>query len=481
MMDDPFARARVLFEQSRPELAERECRRVLAAHPDDPEGYVLLSFCQSSQGNKDSAESAKTAVTLSPNMANAHLALARAQMLHGDLSGAEDSTRRAIELEPWHSGLFGNLAAIKLAQYDWTAALAAADEGLALDPEDTVCLNNRASALTKLGRHEEAARTLESGLENNPEDSHSHANRGWSLLNERKPDEAIGHFREALRLDPESAWAREGLLEALRSRNWFYRRMLQFFLWMSRFPPRVQFGLLIGLWVLMQVLNGVAKRNERLAPFMDAVLFAYIAFVAASWFSTHIMNAILMTSRDGRLLLNRERKALAVACCTLVVAILTLAVVAIAVPESGIGPLAVYVFLIGVHASSAFRIPVGRFRWYGLAGSAAVLSMGLYVTIHQIEIEQQRIAVLRQIEVATQADTAAKPDILKSLPVQDAKRLDQKANRELTQLNVMVDRIKRDRDEISLPYNLYIYGSLATLFLHSFLVTKSQQFRFRFD
>ncbi len=65
--------------------------------------------------------------------------------------------------------------------------------------------------------------------------------------------QALEHFREALRLKPDMEWARNGMVEALKARYFLYRLMLRYYLWMSRFTRRGQWGMIIGLWSKMGV------------------------------------------------------------------------------------------------------------------------------------------------------------------------------------------------------------------------------------
>lgn len=374
MEPDRFARARILLEQDRYDLAAREVTARLADDPNDPEGYILLALCQSNLNDPKAAETARTAVELAPNDDRAHFVSSLTQRKRGNLDEAERAIRRAIELNSWNAGYFGQHAAIDVARYRWTEALKSADEGLAIDPDDETCLNLRAIALTKLGRHADAASTLEGALEKHPEDAHVHANRGWTLLHENEPRKAIEHFRESLRLDPNSEWAKEGLLEALRAKSWFYRRVLQFFLMLSRFPPRVQFGLIIGMLVLVRVLDSLGKQFPAAEPFFNILIFAYAAFVSATWFAKHIMNVLLLFNPDGRMILDRRQKWVSGLCTALVVGVLVAAAIAVFTRSDLSIAVALFLFLGSIHFASVVEIPAGRFRRYGIAASVAFLA-----------------------------------------------------------------------------------------------------------
>lgn len=465
MEADPFARARVLLEQNRYDLAEREVRARIGQAADDPEGYILLSLCLSARRDPAGLDAAKRAVELAPDDARAHFAMSRAQMTRSDLDAAEASLLRAIELQPWQPDFHGNLAAIKLGKYDWKAALEAADTGLAFDPENNTCLNNRAAALTKLGRHNEAARTLDDGLENNPEDAFSHANRGWSLLheNERK---AIVHFRESLRLAPGLEWAKLGMLEALRAKNWFYRRVLQFFLWLSRFSPRVQMALMLGIYIVVRMVGWLGREMPEFVPYVNAVILLYLAFVAAAWFAPHAMNLVLLTSRDGRMLLEPEKRWVSAICMLFLFAALGLAAFGLLTPEERLIPFAALAFLVGVHIGSVFAIPAGRYRWYGIGVSALVLVFAFNLTIEESELIEQRARFRGQIEAFERADAAAKPEILATLPGEEAKRRKANLLREDGLLSLSASILRESDFRLDMQRNLFIVVGLGALILH---------------
>ncbi len=190
----------------------------------------------------------------------------------------------------------------------WQKCLEAADGGLEADPEDAQCANLRSLALTKLGRRSEAAETMAELLRQTPEDDFTHANEGWRQLHLRKPYPAMEHFREALRLNPENGWARQGIIEAMKARNFIYRWMLSFFLWINGFSPRVQLALMLGLMFGQNILSSVLNAIPALAPITPFVALAYILFVWMTWSSSMLFNLALMTSSFGRLALAPRQK-----------------------------------------------------------------------------------------------------------------------------------------------------------------------------
>jgi Flp pilus assembly protein TadD len=477
MQTDRFARARVLMEQRRHDLAANEIAARLGDDPDDPEGYVLLALCRYATNRPDALEAARRAVELAPDEDRAHYALSLVEARRGNLDEAEAAIRCAIGLNSWSAGYFGQLAAVEIARYKWEEALRAADEGLTLDPDDDICLNNRAAALTKLGRHDEAARTLEGTLEKHPEDAHTHANRGWTLLHENEPRKAIEHFRESLRLDPNSEWARLGLIEALRAKNWFYRRVLQFFLWLSRFPPRVQFGLIIGMLVGVRVLGGLGKQMPAAAPFFAVLIFGYAAFVAATWFAKHLVNMLLLFDPDGRALLDRQQKWVSGICTALALAVLVLAAYAIFGSDLRAAPAGVFVFLLGVHVASVFEIPAGRFRWMGAGLSALVLGAYAWTLLERFELIGQLDQIVHRAEAhdARLADYNARKAGMSKEEI-EAAEASLRASR--AEVESSAQRVLSRLQELNSWESVLGFASIGGLLLHSVLAAKARRATF---
>jgi len=115
------------------------------------------------------------------------------------------------------------------------------------------------------------------------------------------------HFREALRLNPELHWARSGILEALKARNPIYRWLLQYFFWMSRMGPQLQWGVILGAYFGYQIVRGIARSNPQLAPFLTPLIIAYVIFVYLTWTGRTLFNLLLRLDRFGRLVLTPQQ------------------------------------------------------------------------------------------------------------------------------------------------------------------------------
>lgn len=307
-MNPHLQRALLLIEQSRYKLAQQELRQSLAEEPDDAMAHAVLAICLTHLDEPGMAvREAELAVGFDPQLPFVYYAQSVVETQRNCFEDAEQAIHEAIGLDPYNTVFFAQLARVELEQHHWQKALTAAEQGLELDPEDVSCTNLRAIALTRLGRRSEAGEAIETALKRDPEDAESHANLGWSLLENGEPEKAMEHFRESLRLDPENDWARQGIVEAIKARHFFYRIILGWFVWMSNLSGRAQWAVLIGAFLGYQILRSLATHNPNLLPWLIPVLIAYATFAIMTWVASPLLNLALRLNPFGRYALTREQ------------------------------------------------------------------------------------------------------------------------------------------------------------------------------
>ncbi len=307
-MSAHLQRAGLLLEQARFDMAESEARRALGAEPNSSQAYALLALSQAGQEKlSEATQSAQQAIALAPDEPFCHYVLAEVYNDRHRLDEAQRAIIEAIRLDPYDADYFATLARIHVQRQKWRDALDAAEQGLKIDAQHVVCANMRALSLTKLGRRAEAAQTMAAALARQPDNALTHANQGWALLEQGDPKKALEHFREALRLEPEMEWARAGIVEAMKARNIVYAAMLKYFLFMSRFPPRTQWMIILGAVFGIRILNGLAKQHPPLAPFVLPISLAYLAFVLMTWIAQPLFNLLLRLNKFGRYALSRDQ------------------------------------------------------------------------------------------------------------------------------------------------------------------------------
>jgi tetratricopeptide (TPR) repeat protein len=308
-MTPQLQRATLLIDQHRYDLAERELSAAMAEDPNDAFTHACMAICLLARQQYDQAtELAERAVHLNPEMPMGHSVLAMIWQKRNYHEKAEASIREAIALAPHDPDFQAQLSNIKYHQNDWEAARQAAEAALALNPEHIDALNLRAESLRKLGRTQDARVELQNALRLNPDSADSHAVLGWNYLQQGDRKNATKHFREALRLDPESEWARQGALETLRSYNPIYRPLLKYFLWMQSLGSRAQWGVIIGAYVVFQVLRNLANSNPAWEPYIMPLLLLYAVFAVGTWIGRPLMNLALRLHPLGRLALSREER-----------------------------------------------------------------------------------------------------------------------------------------------------------------------------
>lgn len=308
-MNVHLRRAHLLLEQERYELAENELRMALAEESGNAFAHTLLACCLRNQERFDDATAeAQLAIASDPMSAHGYHELALIMRDRNRLPEARAAVQEAIRLEPWEASHFAVQAAIEAKANDWKACLEAADRGLEQDPDSVMCGNLRSMALMTLGRRGEASEAATSALQRTPNNPVAHANEGWRQLHLRQPEKAMQHFQEALRLDPTSQYAQNGIIEAMKTRNIVYRWLFAFLLWTSRFPPRVQLMLAIGLLFGQRAMVALFQMIPALSPFAPVIGIAYVLFVWSTWCGSALFDLVLLTSSFGRLALPPDRK-----------------------------------------------------------------------------------------------------------------------------------------------------------------------------
>ena len=307
-MNAHLQRALMLLDQSRHEMAIDELRQLLAVEPNNATGHAILAICFSeTKQYADAQAESELAIHLSPDQAFVFYAQSIVLANRNQYAAAQAAIETAVGMDPYNPDYFAKLAEVQFNQHRWQEALAAAEMGLSLDAESVTCTNLRAMALVKLGRKIEAQEAIGAALKRAPEDEYAHANMGWTLLEQNQPEKAMEHFREALRLNPEMEWARAGIIEAMKSRYFIYRIMLNWFLWMQKLQQKAQWGVIIGAYIGFRLLSGFADDHPQWSPWLQPLLIAYIAFALMTWVASPLFNLVLRTSKFGRLALSEHQ------------------------------------------------------------------------------------------------------------------------------------------------------------------------------
>lgn len=308
-MSPHLARGLLLMQQERGPEAIKEFQAALGAEPDDFRAHAFLAILHARAARyKEAEEHAGRALAIAPDEAFAHVAQAQMLFERNRFAAAEAAVAEAIRLEPHDAEQFSLLASCRMMQERWRDAVAAADSGLALDPAHAGCATIRSQALLQLGDRAGAAATIAATLHRNPDAANAHASQGWAALHGNDPRAAVDHFREALRLEPTNEFARLGIVEALKARNPIYRWLLRYFLWTSRLPRGLRWGLVIGGVLGSRALRQVVGVNPALIWPVGLLLAAYAIFIVLTWIGDAVFNLLLLLDPVGRHALSDDQR-----------------------------------------------------------------------------------------------------------------------------------------------------------------------------
>lgn len=291
------------FNRGSYDLAEREARLVLRGDPDDLTAQALLAMALSRQKRgRESAEALASALQRGPDEPFVHFARAILASDRDDHAGAEEAVLEAIRLDPGRADFHGFRARQQMLQGRIEEGLATAEAGLKLDPECGRCLGARARALAALERRDEAYDAVQRALVLEPEDPLLQALRGRLLYQRGDAAGALDAFTESLKIDPTEAWARDGLLKALKQRYLVYGGFLRFLSLWSKVPVPVRTILLLALFAAPIAWF----RHYRNSPSMGtAGLLLLIPIIGAAvvLVSNALTSTLLRLNRFGRRLL----------------------------------------------------------------------------------------------------------------------------------------------------------------------------------
>lgn len=305
-------RVQLLLSQGRIEEADKQIRAYLEEDPTSEYGRYLLAYILFYKGESRKSEEVLLQLQSEDPENTAYLALlAEINLKEEEYEAAEHKTDQLLEMDP-HEVRFHNLKSrLKFAQRYYDGALRFANSALVIDPENLEALNQKALLAGILGDKNVASNAVLEALEQNPEDPYTIANHGHQLLQQGKVKEALERLSEALRLNPTNSLARYAMQEALKSRFWPYRMFYKYIHFMSRLTEKGSWTVLIGIFVVYQVILRVGRSNEALGAFLMPLAYTMAALFLLSWIINPLMNLYLMTNPYGQLLLDSEEKKMA--------------------------------------------------------------------------------------------------------------------------------------------------------------------------
>lgn len=294
-----------LRQLNRAKEAIVELQKALLIDPNSYDALDELFLCHFELHEDSRAEElVNLLISIAPDNSFPHYYKALVELRKKNYETAETSILQAIEIAPYIATFFGVLSAIFISQYEWKKALDYANQGLELDPENSTCLNYRTQCLTKLNRYDEVDDSIEDTLKSDPYDEYTHANIGWIQLEKNNNEQAQIHFAESLRINPNSSYARQGMIESIKAKNWFYRQFLNYQFFMSKHKKPARLAIIIALFVGYQYLDKLTNDLPILLPFYYLIGFMFYF----TWISTPVSNLFFRFDTYGKIMLTTKEK-----------------------------------------------------------------------------------------------------------------------------------------------------------------------------
>ncbi len=217
-------RAKLLFDQRRWKEAEAELRKAMIGGEFRATALYWLAWTLLRQDRIQEAETAADgAIAADPEMPGGYYVRAVALRKIGKLDQAEEAVRAAIRKDTHASEYRAMLGWMLLDAGRVREALGVADEGPRQSPEAVDLHQVRTEALRDLGKLDAAEESARHAVSLDPGDEVSMAQLGAIAFKQKDLIAAQEHYATALRIRPTYSYARNGLLETLRTRTWIYR------------------------------------------------------------------------------------------------------------------------------------------------------------------------------------------------------------------------------------------------------------------
>ena len=175
----------------------------------------IAGFYVGAEYGEDAIRVATRAVSLAPEMAEAHYVLGSALHISLRLDEAKDEYAKALKLDPNSTNTRRRLADLIRARGDAGEALTLYRQLLAADARDKVAQAGVVLALLDADRLEEADQELSAALQNDPQNLPLLTGTAYWFAAHKNPERALELGRKAAELEPRYVWSQIALSRAL--------------------------------------------------------------------------------------------------------------------------------------------------------------------------------------------------------------------------------------------------------------------------
>jgi tetratricopeptide (TPR) repeat protein len=289
-------RAELLMERRRYDAALKELTEALKIEPESFSAKQEICWCLIKQNKFDEAETwANQLISANPEGYIGYYYKATCAGCLGKISPAHTYINQAISCAPYWSDLYAYKAELYLVEEDWGRAEKYARQGLERNPDNIQCLQKLNAALTKQRSKKKLDESIRLVLEKNPDDADTHLSVGWSLLETSRAREALTHFETALQQNPEEEMAREGLLEAVKAKNFLYRWLLRLDFYVA--AESLQFRRGFMLFSFIFIISIGVNLTENYSPYWLFLLIPAAFVLQTMWLVKWVISVLLCLTR----------------------------------------------------------------------------------------------------------------------------------------------------------------------------------------
>lgn len=189
------------------DLAARAYKEVLTRDPSNPDALYLMGVLALTGGKAEVAEQlSRQAAAVAPGWFAPFVGLGNALQARGDLAGAEEAFRAALERHPQSAEAYCNLSNVLNEQGRHDEAMVAAARAVSLDAGLAEAHSNFGNALLAQGGADEAALCYRRAIKLRPDYAEAWYNLGGALVELGEADGAVDAYGHALTLRADPEW-----------------------------------------------------------------------------------------------------------------------------------------------------------------------------------------------------------------------------------------------------------------------------------
>jgi tetratricopeptide (TPR) repeat protein len=214
--EESFGSARIASAEERAR-AKQLAETAISLGPELADAHYAMGDVLADSGDVKAAEAEfRKALTINPESSFGHSQLANALRLEGNLSGSIAELRETLRLDPTAASAHTDLGLIYGAQGNTTEAIAEYEQALRLDPDFIDAHNNLAIAFARQQRIPAAVEQFREVVRVDPDSAMGYYNLGVALADMEKDQESAAALREVVRINPNHYNAHFNLGELFR-------------------------------------------------------------------------------------------------------------------------------------------------------------------------------------------------------------------------------------------------------------------------